>query len=213
MTVTLRYHGGMAHQSGLRERKRTAAMLRIQSVALGLFEDRGYDAVTVEEVAAASEVSPSSVYRYFGTKENIVLWDEFDPMQEELLERALADAVPLVGLRRAFEWGLATLEPEAERQMARRLQLIMGHPTLEQAANGQSYQLAEVVGEVLARHLGRPAADLEVQVFAHALVGGLLAMMHHWHGTGFAEPLREVVARTFDVFAEGLDVVTAAPPR
>ena len=65
---------------GLRERKRYAAMRLVQEVALDLFDAHGYVDVTVERIAAASDISPSSVYRYFGTKEHIVLWDENDPI-------------------------------------------------------------------------------------------------------------------------------------
>lgn len=194
---------------GLRERKRLASMRRIQEVALDLFDADSYAAVTVEQIAEASEVSPSSVYRYFGTKENILLWDEFDSIQLELLDGAFADAVPLDGARRALEEVVARLAPEDEEQFKRRVRLIMGNPVLEQASVGTTYVLAEAIGEALARRLGRPAFDLEVQVFAHAFVGGMLGMVHHWHGSGFAEPLADVLARTFTVFEEGLDVVAA----
>jgi AcrR family transcriptional regulator len=193
---------------GLRERKRTAAMLRIQSVALDLFEQRGFDEVTVEEVAEASEVSPSSIYRYFGTKEQIVLWDEFDPGMGDLLRVALSDAVPLVGLRRAFLAALDELSAEDELRVQRRLRLAGTSPSLEQASIAQSYAVAEMVEQALAQRLGRPVADLEVQVFAHALIGGFLGMFHHWVGTDFREPMREVVARSFEIFEEGLDIVT-----
>lgn len=195
---------------GLRERKRTAAMLRIQTAALDMFEARGFDEVTIEEIAETSDVSPSSVYRYFGTKEAIVLWDEFDPALAEHAARAMAHEVPLVGLREEIEATLATLTPADEQRVVRRLRLAASHPALEQATVAHAHAAAMVIEQVLARQLGRPVADLEVQVFAHALTGGFLGMFHHWQGTGFAEPMREVVARTFEIFTEGLDIVTAS---
>ena len=195
---------------GLRERKRTAAMYRIQSVALDLFEARGFDAVTVEEVAEASDVSPSSVYRYFGTKEQLVVWDEFDPGLERYFADGMAAPVPLEGLRHVLVGMLGNLSPEDEQRIVRRLRLALGNPALEQAAVAATYSVAEMVEQLLAAQLRRPVVDLEVQVFAHAFVGGLLGMFHHWQGTGFAAPLREVLSRTFDIFEEGLDVVTAA---
>ena len=88
-------------------------MYRIQSVALDLFEARGFEDVTVEEIAEASEVSPSSVYRYFGTKEQIVLWDEYDPDMAEILVAALdSDAVPIEGLRRVLTGMVAGIGPD-----------------------------------------------------------------------------------------------------
>ena len=58
-------------------------MRAIQERALDLFDANGFGAVTIEEIAAAAEVSPSSVYRYFGTKEGILVADEFDAMSQE----------------------------------------------------------------------------------------------------------------------------------
>ena len=91
------------HTSDLRERKRLASMRRIQDIALDLFESEGYGTVTIERIAAAADVSPSSVYRYFGTKEQIVLWDEYDPVWiGELLDEISAQP-PMDALRRAVE--------------------------------------------------------------------------------------------------------------
>lgn len=196
---------------GLRERKRLAAMLRIQAVALDMFEERGFDEVTVEEIADASDVSPSSVYRYFGTKEEIVLWDEYDVEMDAWLLQAVQVEVPLEGLRALIMTALDTVTDEDLVTIKRRLTLALTTPALEQAATARTYQLAELVGRVLADRLGRPEVDLEVQVFSHAFTGGLLGMFHHWYGTGFAEPLREVAERLFRIFEEGLDIVTAAP--
>ena len=64
-------------------------MRTIQERALDLFDARGFDAVTIEEIAAAAEVSPSSVYRYFGTKEGLIVADEFDSWSQEAVEGIL----------------------------------------------------------------------------------------------------------------------------
>src|SRR5919107_191621 len=72
--------------TGLRQRWREKARRTIQERALDLFDERGFGAVTIEEIAAAAEVSPSSVYRYFGTKEGLIVADEFDTMSQEALE-------------------------------------------------------------------------------------------------------------------------------
>lgn len=78
----------------LRERKKMAAMQRIQKVALAMIDERGFDRVTVEEVAAAAEVSPSTVYRYFGTKEGMVLTDAFDEQSFAAMDYLLRKGVP-----------------------------------------------------------------------------------------------------------------------
>ncbi|MDG2233265.1 MAG: helix-turn-helix domain containing protein, partial [Ilumatobacter sp.] len=62
--------------TGLRERNRQAAMGDVQRVAMRMMQASGFANVTVEEIAAMSGVSPSTVYRYFGTKEALVLWGD-----------------------------------------------------------------------------------------------------------------------------------------
>lgn len=205
---TFRSHCGRSNNAPSCPMTRAVASAN-QAVALDLFDANGYAAVTVEQIAEASEVSPSSVYRYFGTKEQIVLWDEFDALQVDVLAEALSDAVPLGGVRRTLEHAIGALSAEDERVLIRRLELIMRTPALEQVSIGQTYLLSEAIGDALAARLGRAAADLEVQVFAHALVGGMIGMLHHWQGSGFVEPLSKVLERAFAIFEAGLDVVAA----
>lgn len=195
---------------GLRERKRLTAMLRIQAVALDLFEERGFDDVTVEEIADASDVSPSSVYRYFGAKEEVVLWDAYDVEMDEWLLTAVRAEVPLDGLRRLILTALDGVTGDEMALVRRRITLVLTTPALEQAATARTYQMAELLGRLLATRLDRPEVDLEVQVFSHAFTGGLLGMFHHWYGTGFAAPLRDVVESLFAIFEEGLDIVTGS---
>lgn len=197
----------------LRERRRITAMYRIQTVALDLFERRGFDEVTVEEVAAAAEVSPSSVYRYFGTKEHILLWDEFDPGLAEMMRAAVRGQLPFDGVRDVVRVVLANLTPDDEQRMIRRMSLVMAHPSLEAAVAGHTYTAAELIGDTMADELGRDRMDLGIQVFSHTLVGGLLGALHHWHGTGFAESLADVMERCFEILEEGLDAVSGAGGR
>ena len=83
----------------LRDRKRATAMRLVQEVALDLFDAHGYADITVERIAAAAEVSPSSVYRYFGTKENLVLWDAHDPIWSSYVPLGLRAEPPIESLR------------------------------------------------------------------------------------------------------------------
>src|ERR671911_889973 len=75
------------HAIGLRERRRARTRRSIQEHAMRLFLERGYDATTVSDVAAAAEVSHMTVFRYFPTKEALVLADDYDPL---LVERISA---------------------------------------------------------------------------------------------------------------------------
>ena len=93
----------------LRESKKRKSMQRIQDEAYALVRSSGFEGATVEEIAAAAEVSPSTVYRYFGTKEGVLLWDELELPSLEAMARALEHHLPLdallVALREAVDTG------------------------------------------------------------------------------------------------------------
>ena len=158
-----------------RRRKTRAA---IQAHALRLFAEQGYHATTVEQIADAAEVSPSTFFRYFPTKEDVVLHDELDPKLIALAERAAGRAGPVAAIRRSMRETFAGL-PEAE--VARELQrheLARTVPELrarmlEQFAGGLA-----MLSEALAARLGRAPDDVAVHTLAGAVVGvGLSALI------------------------------------
>src|SRR5713101_2607092 len=94
---------------GLRERKKAKTRAAIQQYALRLFREQGYAATTVEQIAAAVEVSPSTFFRYFPTKEDVVLYDAFDPLLIAAFEAQPADLSPIQALRGAMRAVFAEL--------------------------------------------------------------------------------------------------------
>jgi AcrR family transcriptional regulator len=90
----------MAAPSGLREQKKQATRKRISDIATRLFAERGFDAVTVEDVARAAEVSKMTVFNYFPRKEDLVV--DRDAELLALVRDAMAAADPLAGLRAMF---------------------------------------------------------------------------------------------------------------
>jgi AcrR family transcriptional regulator len=191
---------------GLRERKRIAAMRRIQETALDLFDERGFDAVTIEQIAESAEVSPSSVYRYFGTKEQLVLHDEFDLQLLDVIETELASHQPVDAVRRAISTLMAQFFGRDETLARRKIRYWAEEPALQAAAAQQSDQFALVVAAALADAAGRPADDLDVQVIATTLVWALIAATRHWYATGFANPLEHELQRALTVVENGLQL-------
>src|ERR1051326_4996766 len=92
---------GKGRPDGLRERKKARTRAAIREHALRLFRANGYQRTTVEQIAAAAEVSPSTFFRYFPTKEDVVLQDDMDTRMIEALERQPADLSPLSAVRAA----------------------------------------------------------------------------------------------------------------
>jgi AcrR family transcriptional regulator len=79
--------GAVDQPAGLRERKKAKTRASIREHALRLFREQGYGATTVEQIAEAAEVSPATFYRYFPTKEDVVLQDDMDVLALEALEQ------------------------------------------------------------------------------------------------------------------------------
>src|SRR5579863_8692249 len=96
------------NRPGLRERKKARTRAAIREHALRLFREQGYDATTVEQIAAAAEVSPSTFFRYFPTKEDVVLRDDFDDRAFEAFDRQPVSLPPIVAFRAAMRETIAT---------------------------------------------------------------------------------------------------------
>src|SRR6202161_17209 len=97
---------------GLRERKKARTRAALREHALRLFGEQGYHATTVEQIAAAAEVSPSTFFRYFPTKEDVVLQDDFDILGVEAFDAQPADLSPVAAYRAAAAQMFAALTPE-----------------------------------------------------------------------------------------------------
>src|ERR1700749_5229695 len=93
--------------AGLRERKKARTRAAIRQEALRLFREQGYQATTVEQIAAAAEVSPSTFFRYFPTKEDVVLQDDMDTRVLDAFARQPGDLSPIAAVRAALReaWG------------------------------------------------------------------------------------------------------------
>ena len=155
---------------GLRERKKAKTRAAIQEHALRLFREQGYDATTVEQIAEAAEVSPSTFFRYFPTKEDVVAYDALDP-----LVMAAWRAQP--AMRKAMWDVFASMDQGDLEEMMGRGRLLFGQPELRQAAIGEMVRTGRMVADELAARLGRPADDFEVRVFAGATLGAIMSVL------------------------------------
>ncbi|MCP2299315.1 transcriptional regulator, TetR family [Nocardia amikacinitolerans] len=195
------------------ERRKVEAMSRIQRVALDLFDEYGYREVTVERVAAEAGVSPSSIYRYFGTKEMLVLYDEADPHLLEVLRTAgdgetldpaalLAVARPLVPVMIA-----ALITPDSEHRIARRLRYVRAFPEVRDGQTRQMRELEKQFGQLFAERCGRDPNDLKVRMAASTAIWGGVAALDHWAGRDFAEPLSEVYTEAVGSIIDALELI------
>ncbi|GAA4476964.1 hypothetical protein GCM10023094_18160 [Rhodococcus olei] len=161
---------------GLRERKKARTRDAIRAAAMRLFTERGYDATTVEQIAEAAEVSPSTFFRYFPTKERVVLADDLDAPTLAALTAIPLDVPPLTAFRQAFETTLAAMSPEQLHLETARNQLLLAVPALRAAFTDELYRSIDMAAAVIAERQGTPPDD-RVRVLAGAMIGAVVAMV------------------------------------
>ncbi|HEU5385272.1 MAG TPA: helix-turn-helix domain-containing protein [Streptosporangiaceae bacterium] len=190
--------------TGLRERWRINAMRTIQERALDLFDARGFDDVTIEEVAAAAEVSPSSVYRYFGTKEGLVVADEFDSWSQEAVEEILDMNDPVGSLLQVVRTYEAAAQPQdvppgsqtqrsSQTQSSpwRRVRYFFQEPSVRRAACAALDRASQRIAPLMATRADM--TETQARVAANALVFGYFGALEQWYLDGGVRPIATYV--------------------
>jgi AcrR family transcriptional regulator len=161
---------------GLRERKKARTRAAIQAAALSLFREHGYDETTVQQIAAAAEVSESTFFRYFRTKAEVVLWDEFDPFAVQEFSRQPAGLSPVAALRRALRSAFGHFSVEERAEQLQRTRLILAVPELRATMLDQLTQAIDLIASLVAERTGRSPDDVAVRTLGGAVVGAMIAV-------------------------------------
>ncbi|MBV9384761.1 MAG: TetR family transcriptional regulator [Streptosporangiaceae bacterium] len=163
-------------QTGLRERKKARTRASIREHALRLFREQGYQATTVEQIAAAAEVSPSTFFRYFPTKEDVVLQDDMDVRMFEALGRQPSGMAPIPAIRAAMREALATLTPADWEQLRETTTMTMTVPEVRARSLDEFMRTIQAMSEVLAKRAGRRPDDVAVRTLVGAVFGVITAI-------------------------------------
>jgi AcrR family transcriptional regulator len=180
---------GRRPRPGLRERKKAKTRAAIREHALSLIREQGYAATTVEQIAAAADVSPSTFFRYFPTKEDAALYDPYDPLMAEAFRAQPPDLSPIQAVRRAARAAFAAVPADEIAGMRDLLALLYGVPELRVRVLDELARSAQFAAELVAERTGRRTDELAVQTFAGALVGAMMAVMT----TAAADPAADVL--------------------
>ncbi|MFC2153208.1 TetR/AcrR family transcriptional regulator [Actinomycetota bacterium] len=174
----------------LRERKRQRTKERIQDEAFALVRRDGFDATTIEAIAEAAEVSPSTVYRYFGTKEGVLLWDELEPPSWDVLHEELEQRPPLDALLVTFERVMQLGFHVPDEEMRARVRLIFELPQLRSAFRDALADYEREFAAVITERsdVGR----LEARVIAVVAIGTFAAVIEDWAMSPDEQPFSAV---------------------
>jgi AcrR family transcriptional regulator len=164
-----------AEQPGLRARKKAKTRAVIREQAIRLFAERGYQATTVEQIAEAAEVSPSTFFRYFPTKEDVVLQDDVDLITIEALEAQPPGLGPVAAFRAAVQQTVSRLSPAELAVLNETAALTLTVPEIRARALDEFIRTIGLIGAALARRAGRPADDFAAQNTAAAVIGVVMA--------------------------------------
>jgi len=174
-------------------------MVDVQRTAVRMMRLSGFSRVTVEQIAEAAGVSPSTVYRYFGTKEALVLWGGNGG---ELVAR-FADAN--VGKKRTVEQAFAETAIDMygvdEKNLLAQLTLVFGNADLAVAFEHGLMSQRHALAEVIATHR-ESKSGARVAALAAAMLGVLIAVLDRWQATGGEKSLTRQITKAYEqVFA------------
>jgi AcrR family transcriptional regulator len=194
--------GGEIKRSGLRERKKLKTRDSIQRTALRLFEKQGYEATTIEEIAAAAEISPSTFFNYFPTKEDVVLYDAYDPVAIRMFLERPKDEPLDVGLREVLK-NLAALFESDQRMILARGRFFFEVPALRARLWDELERVQLLILEMLAERTGRSADDFELRVAARVVTAAILEASKEWMQSNGRHGLVELANRALAVVESG----------
>jgi len=192
--------GGLAGSTGeaggtrgndWRSDKKAATRARIRSAALELFASVGYEAATVERIADAAGVTHTTFFRYFPTKEDVALSDEYDPLIAELIRKRPAGETDAAKIRAAFVTGLEAIDGEFREGLLAQMRLVIATPSLRARLwEEQSHTL-----ELLLKALGHDS--FETRAVASALIAAASTAILTWAEDDGVESLPTMVSRAF----------------
>lgn len=199
----------MAETPSLRERKKQRTHRAIETAALDLFEQRGFEGTTIDDIAAVAEIAPRTFFHYFPSKEDVVLADYATRLDRIVgaLSRAPGGEPPWLGLRAAFLSVAADYEAERD-QLLRRFRIISENPSV--AARSLQLQAAweDAVAEAVAEWLDVDVRQtLEPRLLAGAALAAMRASLARWLIDDGRSRLPDHVHSCFTLLESGLGAV------
>jgi TetR/AcrR family transcriptional regulator, regulator of mycofactocin system len=184
-------------------RRRSTTRHQITDVAIELFAVRGFDEVSVDDVAEAAGIARRTLFRYYPSK-NAIPWGDFDAHLQHLRE-LLAAVDPTVSTERALRDALLSFNTFDELEIPRhrlRMQVILRTTELQAYSLTMYAGWRDVIAEFVATRSGTKPADLVPQTVAWSMLGVALAAYEHWLADESVS-LTQALGAAFDVVRPG----------
>jgi AcrR family transcriptional regulator len=194
-----------------RQEKKISTRRRIRAHALRLFREQGYDATTVEQIAAAAGVSHVTFFRYFPTKEDVVLSDDYDPLITALLAQTPAGRPVTRRIRDALLQGLAEVYETGRDALLAQNQLIAATPALRSRLWADQMAAQQLFLDALGPSTVGQGSPLRARVTVAACLAAATTAVLTWAENNGTPELPELIDQAFDVLAQ-LEQGTQTPP-
>lgn len=162
---------------GLRERKKLRTREAIVDAALRLFEERGFDRVTIADIAEAADIAPRTFFGYFPSKDDVVFADfqvTLDGLSARLDDRS-GDETAIDAIRAWIADRLEDVDVLDEREQCRK-RLIGESEALAAHNRALMGRVEELLAEHIARDLGDQPGEVRPRMIASAVIGALTAL-------------------------------------
>ena len=181
-----------------RQRKKNATRDRIRASALRLFGEQGYDATTVEQIAAAAGVSHMTFFRYFPTKEDVALSDSYDPLIAGLLGQTPATWPLTERIRAALLQGLRQLYDADRDTLLAQNKLIVSTPALRERLWASQMDTQQILLQSLDTSQDNPHPSFTDRVTVAACLAAATTAILTWVENNGTPELPELIDQAFD---------------
>jgi len=191
--------GGLPPSLPLRERKKLRTRLALADAALSLFGSRGFDAITLQDLAEAADVSKSTFFRFFPAKEaaaieaEVELWSAY---LSALADRELSGSV-LGELHKTLAAAVAGLDPGWDQRFLATRRLVAAEPALLKYVEHYRSGINQEVIDTVAAKLGLDSEDLRLRILAELATTAFSISGRHWVRHG-GQGGRQALLKRFD---------------
>ena len=190
---------------GLRERKKLKTRRAIRAAAFRRFAEQGYEATTIDQIAGDADISPSTFFRYFPTKEDLVIRDDYDPLLESALRARPANESLVESIRHAMMEPLREIIAVDHDDMLTRMRILIDNPVVNARNQAEMHRTRDMLLNVFCERNGRSPEDLELRVQIAAFLAATFETILYWAQRDGQDDIVTLLEQALDAVAKGFN--------